>query len=199
MNNAVQVPKIILASTSPRRKYLLEQAGLKFSIIPSRFEETAATPEAPETYVRLMAEGKAGEVAGRYPGHWVIGADTVVLIDNVVLGKPQSRDQAQAMLTRLSGRTHRVLTAFCICCQTKKRCYCETVGTDVCFKKLSALEIDWYIASGEPLDKAGAYGIQGLGMFLVKSINGSYTNVVGLPVCEVLKILAKEGVRVLTA
>jgi septum formation protein len=199
MNNAVQVPKIILASTSPRRKYLLEQAGLKFSIIPSRFEETAATPEAPETYVRLMAEGKAGEVAGRYPGHWVIGADTVVLIDNVVLGKPQSRDQAQAMLTRLSGRTHRVLTAFCICCQTKKRWYCETVGTDVCFKKLSALEIEWYIASGEPLDKAGAYGIQGLGMFLVKRINGSYTNVVGLPVCEVLEVLTKEGVPVLAA
>ncbi len=199
MDKAAQTPEIILASTSPRRRYLLEQAGLKFTVVASRFEETTATPEEPETYVRQMAEGKAGEVAQRYPEYWVIGADTIVLIDNTILGKPQSQDQAKSMLARLSGRTHRVFTGFCICCRTANRYYCETVWTDVRFKKLSGPEIDWYVASGEPLDKAGAYGIQGLGTFLVKSINGSYTNVVGLPVCEVLEFLISEKVLVLAA
>ena len=191
MNRAVPAGGIILASASPRRRFLLEQAGLKITVVPP------ATPEAPETFVRQMAAGKADEVAYRYPGHWVIGADTIVLIDNTILGKPQSRDQARTMLTRLSGRTHRVLTGFCVCCRAQNRHYCETVRTDVRFKKLSQMEIDWYIASGEPLDKAGAYGIQALGAFLVKSINGSYTNVVGLPVCEVLEFLISENALVL--
>ncbi len=154
---------------------------------------------APETYVRQMAEGKADEIARQYPDHWVIGADTVVFIDNTVMGKPQSRAQARTMLTRLSGRTHRVLTGYCVCCHALNRLFSETVQTDVRFKKLSDLEIDWYVDSGEPMDKAGAYGIQGLGTFLVKSIDGSYTNVVGLPVCEVLESLNSENVLVLTA
>ncbi len=199
MNRTVKKPGIILASASPRRRYLLEQAGLKFSVVPSRFDETAAPMTAPETYVRQMAEGKADEIARQYPDHWVIGADTVVFIDNTVMGKPQSRAQARTMLTRLSGRTHRVLTGYCVCCHALNRLFSETVQTDVRFKKLSDLEIDWYVDSGEPMDKAGAYGIQGLGTFLVKSIDGSYTNVVGLPVCEVLESLNSENVLVLTA
>ncbi len=146
-----------------------------------------------------MAAGKADEVARRYPDHWIIGADTIVLIDDTILGKPQSSDQARSMLTRLSGRTHRVLTGFCVCCRARNCHYCEIVRTDVRFKKLSDPEIDWYVATGEPLDKAGGYGVQGLGMGLVKSIQGSYTNVVGLPVCEVLEVLISEGVLVLTA
>jgi septum formation protein len=187
-------PKLILASKSPRRCYLLKQAGLEFSVIPSKFDENSVVLSSPESYVRLLAEGKAKDIAAQYPDSWVIGADTVVFIDNALLGKPGSRAAAFMMLERLSGKTHQVLTGYCICCKAQDRFFSETILTDVSFKNLTAKEIDWYIDSGEPFDKAGAYAIQGIGTFLVKRINGSYTNVVGLPVCEVLEILIREGV-----
>ena len=187
---------IILASESPRRRYLLEQAGLKFSVIPSSFDESSVTMMEPESYVRKLAECKANVVAEAYPDHWVIGADTIVLIGKDILGKPGSDDEARSMLRRLSAKTHRVLTGYCVCCKNRNRSYSETVSTDVCFKDLSAEEIEWYIQSGEPFDKAGSYAIQGLGTFLVKRINGSYTNVVGLPVCEIVEFLINEGVLV---
>ncbi|MBW2411790.1 MAG: septum formation inhibitor Maf [Deltaproteobacteria bacterium] len=187
---------IILASKSPRRRYLLEQAGLKFSVIPSSFDESSVTMMEPESYVRKLAECKANVVAETYPDHWVIGADTIVLIGNDILGKPRSDDEARKMLRRLSAKTHRVLTGYCVCCKNRDRFYSETVSTDVCFKDLSDEEIEWYIQSGEPFDKAGSYAIQGLGTFLVKRINGSYTNVVGLPVCEIVEFLINAGVLV---
>ncbi len=194
MPNSSGEPYIILASKSPRRKYLLEQAGLKFSVIPSSFDESTVALSLPETYVRDLARAKAAQVAAKYPASWVIGADTIVSIDGTILGKPASETQAYDMLQRLSGRIHQVFTGYCICCQTRSKLWMESIKTDVRFKKLSDDEIKWYIHTREPFDKAGAYAIQGLGTFLVKSINGSYTNVVGLPVCEVVEILIREKV-----
>ncbi len=185
---------LILASKSPRRRYLLKQAGLSFSVIPSSIDEKSVSMTSPEKYVRDLAEAKAGEVAKKYPESWVIGADTIVLINGMILGKPGSKSEARKMLKRLSGKIHQVLTGYTICCLAKKRNFSETVKTEVLFKHLTDEEIDWYIQSKEPFDKAGGYAIQGLGTFLVKSIKGSYTNVVGLPVCEVIEFLNKERI-----
>jgi septum formation protein len=198
MKNPVKNSMLILASKSPRRRYLLEQAGLEFSVIPSNFEENSIPLSSPESYVKRLAEAKAKDISQRYPDSWVIGADTIVFSDNTMLGKPGSRSEARKMLRGLSGKTHQVLTGYCICCQATGRFFSETIKTDVCFKELTGLQIDWYINSGEPFDKAGAYAIQGIGTFLVKCIHGSYTNVVGLPVCEVLEFLINEGVVELT-
>lgn len=189
-----QEPHLILASKSPRRRYLLKQAGLSFTVIPADFDESSIAPTDPARYVRKLAEAKARNVAVRYPRSWVIGADTIVLIGDTILGKPVSKTEARTMLHHLSGKTHQVLTGYAILCLVKERSYSETVKTDVCFKDLTDKEIEWYIHTEEPFDKAGAYAIQGLGTFIVKSINGSYTNVVGLPVCEVISFLIQEGV-----
>ena len=194
MNAPHDRPRLILASKSPRRNELLEQAGLTFSVIPSDFDESTVALSDPDSYVITLAESKAVDISQKHPAGWVIGADTIVLIDRKILGKPGSKEKARDMLQRLSGKTHQVLTGYCICCKKKNRFFSETIKTDVRFKKLSDAEIEWYIQTGEPFDKAGAYAIQGIGTFLVKSINGSYTNVVGLPVCEVIDFLIKEGV-----
>ena len=194
MVNAQADPLIILASASPRRKYLLEQAGLRFSVVPSQFDESAVAPTTPADTVKTLAEAKADEVSRRFVDSWIIGADTIVSIDGNMLGKPGSEQQAAMMLRQLSGRTHQVFTGFSICCRTKQRRFTDTAITDVVFKDLSAEEIQWYIQTKEPFDKAGAYAIQGLGTFLVRRIEGSYTNVVGLPVCEVIEYLIKEKV-----
>jgi septum formation protein len=187
-------PLLILASKSARRRYLLKQAGLSFSVIPGNFDESSVPLTDPQNYVKILAESKAKDISDKYPESWVIGADTVVVIGGQILGKPSSRSDARAMLRNLSGQKHLVLTGYCICCKAKNRFFSETVGTEVLFKNLTDEEIEWYIHTKEPFDKAGAYAIQGLGTFIVKSINGSYTNVVGLPVCEVIEFLIKEGV-----
>jgi septum formation protein len=194
MKKVINNSNLILASKSPRRRYLLEQAGLGFSVIPSYLDENSIPLSSPKTYVRHLAEAKAKDVSVRYTDSWVIGADTMVFIDDTMLGKPGSRSEARKMLRRLSGKSHQVLTGYCICCQTADRLFSETVITEVFIKELTDPQIDWYISSGEPFDKAGAYGIQGIGSFLVKHIQGSYTNVVGLPVCEVLDFLINEEV-----
>jgi septum formation protein len=186
--------RLILASASPRRNYLLAQAGLRFVVIPGEVDESEVSAGSPDDLVRLLAEAKAGDIASRYPAAWVIGADTVVVIDGQILGKPADRDQARDMLTRLSGQWHRVHTGYAIVCLDKARRFSATVTTEVEFKDLSPAEIEWYLQTGEPFDKAGAYAIQGIGTFLVRRINGSYTNVVGLPVCEVIEVLIREGV-----
>ena len=186
--------RIILASASPRRKDLLQQVGLPFVVVPSGFDESRIPKTRPETYVQLQAEEKAGDVARLHPADWVIGADTVVCIDGEILGKPGSLTEARSMLRRLSGRTHRVHTGFCVRNERAGRKVTQSVTTRVRFKDLSAREIDWYVNTWEPFDKAGAYAIQGLGTVLVQCIHGSYTNVVGLPVCEVVSILVKEGI-----
>jgi septum formation protein len=193
MRTSPDYPRLILASKSPRRRDLLVQTGLEFSVIPSDIDEQKVAESNPDVFVQTLAESKAGDVVQRYPQSWVIGADTIVCIDNQILGKPDSKDAARNMLLRLSGRTHQVYTGYCVCCTQQDLLFTDAVRTDVRFKKLSNPEIEWYIHTGEPFDKAGGYGIQGVGAFLVKRINGSYTNVVGLPVCEVVSFLIDKG------
>jgi septum formation protein len=185
---------LILASKSPRRSDLFKQAGLTFSIIPSAFDESSLTMSDPESHVKALAKSKAIDISRKHPDSWVLGADTIVRIEDRILGKPGSKDEARSMLKQLSGKTHQVITGYCLCCHTKNKFISETVKTDVRFKTLRDTEIEWYIQTGESFDKAGAYAIQGVGTFLVKSINGSYTNVVGLPICEVMELLINEGV-----
>lgn len=192
-------PRLILASQSPRRKYLLEQAGLTFDVIPSQFDEDAISLDDPAVYVRTLATEKANAVAALYPDSWVIGADTIVVAGRAVLGKPADAGEAREMIARLSGQTHEVYTGYAISCKQAAACHTDVAMTRVQFKTLTDAEIDWYISTGEPFDKAGAYAIQGLGTFLVKAVNGSYTNVVGLPVCEVIELLLKLGVVQLDA
>jgi septum formation protein len=187
-------PQLILASQSPRRRYLLEQAGLTFAVIPSTFDEDSVLLTNPADYVKTLAEAKADAVARQNPDSWVIGADTIVTIGNAILGKPADPREAGQMLERLSGQSHFVYTGYAIICKNKPSRISDAIKTDVQFKDLTQDEIDWYIQTGEPFDKAGAYAIQGLGTFLVRRIHGSYTNVVGLPVCEVIETLIKMGV-----
>jgi septum formation protein len=194
MTLTIQKYKLILASNSPRRSYLLKRAGLEFDVIPSTVDESRIASLDPPEYVRVLSQAKAAEIAAQHPDCWVIGADTIVLIGGRVLGKPRDPSDARAMLEQLSGQTHQVYTGYTICCVGLQKHFSDVVITDVTFKKLTNDEIKWYIHTGEPFDKAGAYAIQGLGTFLVERINGSYTNVVGLPVCEVIEYLIKEGV-----
>jgi len=185
---------LILASKSPRRKQLLQQAGLTFDVVPGNFDEDGVPFSEPGSHVKTLALQKALQVAESHPDSWVIGADTIVYIDDEVLGNPKNRAEARRMLQQLSGRTHQVFTGFALMCRASDTCTTDAVKTDVRFKVLTEKEIEWYIHTPEPFDKAGAYAIQGLGTFLVKRINGSYTNVVGLPVCEVIENLFKSGV-----
>ena len=186
--------KIILASGSPRRKELMAQAGIDFKIHVADIDESKVDPGmAPENYVCLLSQIKAQAVAANYPDAWTIGADTIVAVDNTILGKPAGHQQAVTMLSRLSNREHSVFTAFTITRPDANEVVTRVVNTRVRFKKLSNDEINWYANTGEPYDKAGGYGIQGIGAFLVKEISGSYTNVVGLPVCELIEALAALG------
>ncbi len=163
-------------------------------MIPSLVDESAIEVCAPETYARKLAEAKAADIADQHPGSWVLGADTIVVINGDILGKPESEKDARRMLAQLSGQTHAVITGFAILCAAESHRYVEAIRTEVTFKSLGDEEIEWYIRTGEPFDKAGAYAIQGIGTFLVRSIQGSYTNVVGLPVCEVVEYLLRQGV-----
>jgi len=185
---------IILASQSPRRRRLLEAAGLIFRVIPSQVKEEDFKAVNPATYVKVLAEAKARDVAEKYPDSWVIGADSIVLIDEKILEKPASLSDARRMMALLSGKTHQVLTGYAIISGENRHSITNVETTDVTFKPLTEEEIEWYIQTPEPYDKAGGYAIQGLGSFMVQQIKGSYTNVVGLPVCEVLDQLYRLGV-----
>ncbi|MBS3809945.1 MAG: septum formation protein Maf [Desulfobacterales bacterium] len=194
MNTRNNKYRIILASESPRRKRLLEQAKIPFEVIPSRIDEEAIEVLLPEIHARTLAEAKAGEVSRNHPERWVIGGDSIVVIDDTIINKPASRAHAYEMLSQLSGRTHRVITGYSIQCRAINHCQSDICITEVTFKTLSDAEIRWYLDTPEPWDKAGAYAIQGIGAFMVKSIQGSYTNVVGMPVCEVWDHLLENGV-----
>ena len=185
--------QLILASKSPRRYELLKQMGLDFEVIPSGVMEDFSNTESPREHVLRLAEAKAREVASKYPDRWVVAADTIVCINGSVLGKPKSREEAAEMLRRLSGQEHRVLTGFSVCHLEKRNNDREAVQTVVRMKLLTSAEIEWYVQTGEPLDKAGGYAIQGIGSFMIESIHGSYTNVVGLPVCELIQMLTRLG------
>jgi septum formation protein len=191
------VKKLILASESPRRYELLKQIGFDFEVIPSRVREDFIQGESPREHVTRLAEAKAMDVGNQYPARWVIGADTIVYVDGIILGKPKSREEALEMLRLISGKEHRVLSGICVSHLKKGKRELETVETAVRVKALSPVEMDWYISTGEPFDKAGGYGIQGIGSFMIESINGSYTNVVGLPLCELMQILVRlEALRI---
>ncbi|WP_457551734.1 Maf family protein, partial [Desulfobacula sp.] len=156
--------------------------------------EAAVLMKDPEKYVKDLSFLKAESIALFYPEEWVLGADTIVVVQNHILGKPRSKTDAAAMLDTLNNREHSVFTGFSIMNQKKNRYITQSVKTKVFFKCLSPEEIQWYIKTGEPFDKAGAYGIQGIGAFLVKEILGSYSNVVGLPICEVVEALIKLNI-----
>jgi septum formation protein len=186
--------RLVLASSSPRRYELLKQMGLDFDVIPSRIEEGGLLPgESPREHVLRLSEAKARDVGMHYPEAWVIGADTIVFVDGRVLGKPKHREEAMEMLRQLSGKEHTVLSGFSVHHIGRGERGQEAVQTSVKVRPLTEAEITWYVGTGEPFDKAGAYAIQGIGSFMVESIRGSYTNVVGLPVCELIQMLNRLG------
>ena len=186
------IDKVVLASASPRRLELLRQIGVEPIVCPANFEESGGAATEADDVVLCNALGKCRAVAVEKGEELpVIGADTVVVIDNVILGKPANQTEACEMLQKLSGRFHEVLTGVAV--KYKQQEVAEVVRTKVYFRKLSVTEIQAYVASGEPLDKAGAYGIQGKGAILVEKIEGCYNNVVGLPLTRVYEILAKLG------
>jgi len=184
---------IVLASASPRRAELLASAGIDFIVVPGDIDETPLPAEEPLAHVLRLAEGKALEAASRSDGRFFIGADTIVLCDREILGKPADNAAATAMLQKLSGRMHRVITGFAVIDRESGRTIRRTISTEVFFRIVGAAEIAAYVATGCPLDKAGAYAIQGGAAAMVTRINGSYTNVVGLPLCEVVEVLREVG------
>lgn len=192
-------PKIVLASASPRRSELLSQVGIEFEIIPSHIPEEPLDGETPAEHVMRLASQKASDVAGRVAAgrvgtaKWVIGSDTVVIIDGEILEKPEDHMDAIGMLKKLSGRDHKVITGYAIINSSSGEEVKRAVETAVKFKRLTDEEIEGYVHSGEPMDKAGAYAIQGLGSFMVEGIVGSYSNVVGLPVCQIVNDLEALG------
>src|SRR3989339_2257289 len=185
----INLEKLLLASQSPRRRELLEQTGIELQIVPSDIDEENISIKNPVEYVEALSFMKAEKISRAYPDSWILGADTIVVLQNQILGKPESDHHAIEMLRLLSNREHTVFTGFCIMNKHKRTVIKTAVETRVWFKPLSDQEIKWYISTKEPFDKAGAYGIQGQGAFLVRKIFGSYSNVVGLPVCEVIEAL----------
>jgi len=190
------VQRIVLGSASPRRAELLRGAGIEFDVMHADVDEAVHPGEVPDAYVRRVAEAKARVVAARARDRVVLAADTTVVIDGMMLGKPADDDDAKRMLCQLSGRTHHVLTAVAMYRDAgMSGPLVEIARTEVEFGALTEFEIDWYIETGEPRDKAGAYAIQGYASRFVTRINGSYSNVVGLPIALVYEML--KGVTTL--
>jgi septum formation protein len=177
---AISLPKIILASASPRRAEILRTVNWPFETLPTDIDETREPAEVALAYVQRLARAKAEAAARRCPGGIIVGADTVVLINQQILGKPRDQNDARDMLRQLSGEWHQVLTGVALVGPSESKVACQT--PDVKFAVMSPDEIDWYVSSGEPQDKAGAYAIQGLGARFIEEIQGDYFNVVGLPV-----------------
>lgn len=185
---------LVLASGSPRRREFLHNIGLEFRVVSSDIPEPPFEKEDPLAYALAMAEKKGIMVSGMYPESWIISADTIVVTGKQVLGKPKTAEEAAAMLRALSGRWHQVISAFCIMNQSRSQALKNSVQSRVKFKKLTAPEIKSYVATGECMDKAGAYAVQGVGAFMIEKIEGSYTNVVGLPLCELVDGLLSLGI-----
>lgn len=181
--------RLILASASPRRSEFLKLMGLDFETVPADIDETFRPDETPREHVLRLAEEKALFVAKRHPDGWVLGADTIVIVAGAILGKPRSPGEATQMCEKLSGRTHEVLTGFCIIRQDQGVRIREVVVSDVLFRKIAPEEMAWYTRTEEPYDKAGGYAVQGMAGCFIREIRGSWTNVVGLPLCEVIEAL----------
>ena len=186
--------KIILASKSPRRKQILQQVGLEFIIAVSAFDETQVKFKTPQEMVKKLSLEKAKIIAGKNPGAVIIGADTTVLYKNEIIGKPTSKQDAVRILKLLSGNIHEVVTGFTV--MQGKKSITKHVTSKVKFKQLSEAEIKAYVATGEPMDKAGGYGIQDKGGLFVEDIQGDYFNVVGLPIFAVSEVLKQFGVEI---
>ena len=186
---------ILLASNSPRRKQLLALTGWPYRIQPADVDETPLPGEPAEAYVLRLAESKARAAAGSAEDGLVLAADTTVVDAGAILGKPNDADQARAMLRQLRGRSHQVLTALAVLQSRTDRLLTDVCVTDVPMRAYTETEIEAYVASGDPLDKAGAYAIQHAGFHPVESLAGCYANVVGLPLCHLARTLRKLGLQ----
>jgi septum formation protein len=182
---------LVLASGSPRRRQLLEMLGLPFRVVVPDIDERQLAGESPEAYVVRLARAKAAAVAAREPGELVLGADTTVVIRGHLLGKPSSTEEATAMLAKLQGRTHQVLTGVAMAADARVEDALDV--TDVKFRRVDHSTLEAYAATGEPMDKAGAYAVQGLGAILVEGIRGDFFGVMGLPLRLVLDLLERFG------
>ena len=186
---------LILASSSPRRHDLLSSIKLKFLVIPSSIKEEHVNGESPEDHVCRLAQEKALAIAKEYPNKWVLGADTIVVIDGNILGKPQDQSDAERMLDLLTSRNHTVYTGYALInLRAPDQERVRWVRSEVYIRDMSKTEISGYVRTGEPMDKAGAYAIQGIGAGIVERVSGSYTNVVGLPLCELTRDLKDLGI-----
>lgn len=185
---------LILASASPRRAELLRNAGIEFAVQPPNISEDPRPGEDPATLARRLALEKAREIFRKNPGKFVLSADTVVVIDGQMLAKPQDADDAVRMLSLLSGRTHEVITGVCLTGPENVQDV-RAENTRVTFNRIEEAEIREYVATGDPMDKAGGYGIQGMASRWIPKIEGDYFNVVGLPVALVWKMFREHGVR----
>lgn len=188
---SVHSSRVILASASPRRRELLALVGIEHEVRPANIDESLLAGETPVAHAERLARAKAHTIAGREPGAVVIAADTIVVVDGDVLGKPRDAGEAHAMLRRLSGRTHTVLTAIAVARGALTESAVESV--DVTFRALTDAEITAYIATGEPMDKAGAYGIQGYGATIVERVDGDYFSVMGLGLRRLIELLDRIG------
>ncbi|MDA8097643.1 MAG: Maf family protein [Clostridia bacterium] len=185
---------LVLASASPRRRELLSNIGLDFTVVPGNIDEPLLDGLAPWVQAEALALAKARFVARQLSDSVVLGADTIVVLDGQILGKPADESGARAMLQFLQGREHVVHTGVALVDATKGRELTASESTHVRFGRLDRLDIDWYVSTGEPMDKAGAYGVQGLGSMFIEGINGCYFNVVGLPLRRVALMLKEFGI-----
>jgi nucleoside triphosphate pyrophosphatase len=186
-------PRLVLASQSPRRRQLLDLIGVSHEVRPADIDETLRPDESPPAYAERLAREKASRIAAATPGAVIVAADTIVVLDGDVLGKPVDATEAVEMLRRLSGRTHTVHTAVAVARGAAMHAGIESV--EVTFRPLEAAVIDAYVATGEPMDKAGAYGIQGFGATIVERIHGDYFAVMGLPLGRMVELLRRVGVE----
>lgn len=187
---------IILASGSPRRRELLLQAGLKFEVEPSSYKEEMGLDMEPEDLAKYLSQKKAIEVAKKHKDSIIIGADTFIVFEGELIGKPKTKEEAKEMLKKLSGKAHSVITGFTIIDTGLNKTVSDFAETKLFFRDISDEEINSYVETGEPLDKAGAYAIQGLGGIFVQRIEGDYYNIVGLPLSKVVERLKDFGISV---
>lgn len=194
MHDNLHPVKLILASSSPRRRELLASVGLDFEVLPSHVPEVHREGESPEEYVARLSRDKAEAVGRQHPGRWVIAADTTVFLDDQLLEKPDGPADAVRMLSTIAGRTHTVYTGVTL--ENGEQDFRETrvAESEVRMLPLTPSDIEWYVGTGEPLDKAGAYAVQGVGAMFIDSIHGSYTNVVGLPLATLFQMLRRAGI-----
>ena len=189
--------KFVLASQSPRRRELLQSIGLEFDVFPSHVPEEHSAGESPDEYVTRLSRDKAEAVAVGHPERWVIAADTIVMLGEQLLEKPADEADARRMLSLIAGHTHFVHTGVTLQCAAKNYLETRVAQSEVRMLPLTGSEVAWYAATGEPLDKAGAYAVQGIGAMFIDSIHGSYTNVVGLPLALLFEMFKRAGIDVL--